>query len=123
MKKIIAVFVSVLFYIFAFILMFLFSIGRDIRLFIFGFPLIVATYFVIAGNIFFKCINLNRLHLWLSINFIGGLCSFILLLLRFTSLLFNGFVLLIIGFLIVAFAVVWLLVGLGFICVRVFKQR
>ena len=122
MKKFIGIIASILFFTIVFMLMFTFSMGNDIRLFIVGFPVITAIYFIIAGNIFYNCFNLKRLHLWLSMNFIGGLCSCVILLIRFPSLLYNGFILIIIGLLIAVFAVVWLVVGLGFLCIKGFNK-
>lgn len=123
MKKAVAVLVSVLLYIVAFLLMFRVSMGDRIRWFLFGFPVITAIYFVIAGNLFARRLHLNRWFLWLSMNFAGGLCSLVLLLVWFPTLLFNGIILVLIGPLIGVFAVVWAVVGLGFLCVKGLKGR
>lgn len=42
-------------------------------------PSIVALYFVIAGNIFAHRLWLNRWLLWFVLNFVGGICSWGLL--------------------------------------------
>ena len=57
MKKFIGIIASILFFTIVFMLMFTFSMGNDIRLFIVGFPVITAIYFIIAGNIFYNCFN------------------------------------------------------------------
>ena len=122
MKKTVAIRMSVLFYIGAFMLIFLFSIGNDIRWFLFGLPMMVAVYFVIAGNIFSHRLKLNRWYLWLSMNFIGGLFSWIILLICFSVFLFNGFILFLFVLVTCVFAVVWSVVGLGFLCAKCFKR-
>ena len=123
MKKVAAIFVSVLLYIGAFLLMFRLSMGDQIRWFLFGFPVMTAMYFVIAGNLFARYLHLNRWSLWLSMNLIGGLCSVIILLICFPTLLMNGMILFLIGPLVGVFAVVWAVVGLGFLCVKGLKGR
>ncbi len=123
MKKAAAVLVSVLLYIGTFLLMFRVFMGDQIRWFLFGFPVMTAMYFVVAGNIFARCLHLNRWCLWLSMNLIGGLCSLIILLAWFPTLLTNGMILFLIGPLAGVFAVVWAVVGLGFLCVKRLKGR
>ena len=123
MKKAAAVLASVLLYIGTFLLMFRVFMGDQIRWFLFGFPVMTAMYFVVAGNIFVRCLHLNRWCLWLSMNLIGGLCSLIILLAWFPTLLTNGMILFLIGPLAGVFAVVWAVVGLGFLCVKGLKGR
>ena len=123
MKKAAAILVSVFLYIGAFLLMFRLSMGDQIRWFLFGFPVMTAMYFVIAGNLFARYLHLNRWFLWLSMNLIGGLCSVIILLICFPTLLMNGMILFLIGPLVGVFAVVWAVVGLGFLCVKGLKGR
>ncbi|OUO34981.1 hypothetical protein [Flavonifractor sp. An306] len=123
MKKTAAVLVSVLLYIVVFLLLFRVSMGDRIRWFLFGFPVITAGYFVIAGNLFARRLQLNRWFLWLSMNFIGGPCSLVLLLAWFPTLLGNGIILFLIGPQIAVFAVVWAVVGLGFLCAMGLKGR
>ena len=123
MKKAAAVLVSVLLYIGTFLLMFRVFMGDQIRWFLFGFPVMTAMYFVVAGNIFARCLHLNRWCLWLSMNLIGGLCSLIILLAWFPTFLTNGMILFLIGPLAGVFAVVWAVVGLGFLCVKRLKGR
>ena len=123
MKKAAAVLVSVLLYIGTFLLMFRVFMGDQIRWFLFGFPVMTAMYFVVAGNIFARCLHLNRWCLWLSMNLIGGLCSLIILLAWFPTLLTNGMILFLIGPLAGVFAVAWAVVGLGFLCVKRLKGR
>lgn len=123
MKKAAAILVSVFLYIGAFLLMFCLSMGDQIRWFLFGFPVMTAMYFVIAGNLFARYLHLNRWSLWLSMNLIGGLCSVIILLVCFPTLLMNGMILFLIGPLVGVFAVVWAVVGLGFLCVKGLKGR
>ena len=107
MKKAAAILVSVFLYIGAFLLMFRLSMGDQIRWFLFGFPVMTAMYFVIAGNLFARYLHLNRWSLWLSMNLIGGLCSVIILLICFPTLLMNGMILFLIGPLVGVFVVVW----------------
>lgn len=123
MKKAAAILVSILLYIGAFLLMFRLFMGDQIRWFLFGFPMLTAMYFVIAGNLFAHRLHLNRWSFWLSINLIGGLCSVIILLVSFPALLMNGMILFLIGPLVGVFAVVWAVVGLGFLCVKGLKGR
>lgn len=123
MKKAAAILVSVFLYIGAFLLMFRLSMGDQIRWFLFGFPMMTAMYFVIAGNLFARYLHLNRWFLWLSMNLIGGLCSVIILLICLPTLLMNGMILFLIGPLVGVFAVVWAVVGLGFLCVKGLKGR
>ena len=123
MKKAAAVLASVLLYIGTFLLMFRVFMGDQIRWFLFGFPVMTAMYFVVAGNIFARCLHLNRWCLWLSMNLIGGLCSLIILLAWFPTLLTNGMILFLIGPLAGVFAVVWAVVGLGFLCMKGLKGR
>lgn len=123
MKKVAAVLVSLLFYIGAFLLIFCVSMGDQIRWFLLGFPVMTATYFVIAGNLFAHYLHLNRWVLWLSMNFVGGLCSLIILLAWFPILLANGVILFLIGPLAGVFAVVWAVVGLGFLCAKGLKSQ
>lgn len=121
MKKVAAIFGSILFYIGAFLLIFRLSMGEHIRWWLFGFPIIVAVYFIIVGNAFSKYLQLNRWSLWLSMNIIGGLCSWIILLAWVPTLLMNGMVLYLVAPLIGVFAVVWAAVGVGFLCVKRLK--
>lgn len=123
MKKTAAIFVSVLFYIIVFMLMALFSFGRNLYGFFFGLPLLAAAYFVIAGNIFSRRLNLNRWILWFCMNFVGGLLSWIILLVRFPILLFNGFIIFLFLPVTGVFAAVWICVGAGYLCVRLFGRR
>lgn len=123
MKKAAAILVSVLLYIGVFLLMFRVFMGDQIRWFLFGFPVMTAMYFVIAGNLFARYLHLNRWSLWLSMNLIGGLCSVIILLVCFPTLLMSGMILFLIGPLVGVFAVVWAVVGLGFLCVKGLKGR
>lgn len=76
--------------------------------------MIIAVYFVIAGNLFACHLQLNRWALWLSMNFIGGLCSWMILLVCFPSLLMNGMILFLVGAFVGIFAVVWALMGMVF---------
>lgn len=123
MKKAAAILVSVLLYIGGFLLMFRIFMGEQIRWFLFGFPVMIAVYFVIAGHLFARYLRLNRWALWLSMNIAGGLCSLIILLAWLPTLLMNGVVLILIGPLVVISAVVWAAVGLGFLCAKILKGR
>lgn len=122
-KKAAAILVSVLLYIGAFLLMFRVFMGDQILWFVLGFPVVTAIYFIIAGNLFAHYLRLNRWFLWLSMNFIGGLCSWIILLIWLPILLMNGMILFLMGPLVGVFAVVWAAVGLGFLCVKGLKGR
>lgn len=123
MKKTAAITVSVLFYIAVFMLTFYSSMGNHFLRFLLGSPLITALYFIIVGNIVSHRLHLNRWYLWLSMNLIGGLCSWVILLIWLPVLIMNGAVL----FLFLArtgiSAVVWAVVGLGFLCVKWFKRH
>ena len=123
MKKAAALILSALFYIGAFMLTFLYAKGHDIRYFSHLLPLLVAAYFVIAGNIFARRLGLNRWLLWLIMNVAGGMCSWILLIVCFPMILFNAGIILIILPVTAVFAVVWAVVGIGFLCVRLWKRR
>ena len=122
MKKAAALLVSVFLYIGGFLLMFYVSMGDHMRWFLVGFPVMTAMYFVIVGNLFAHYLHLNRWLLWLSMNLIGALCSLILLLVWYPTLLENGMILILMGPLAVVFAVVWAVVGLGFLCVKGLKK-
>ena len=123
MKKTAALILSALFYIGAFMLTFIFSTEHNILYFSYILPLLVAAYFIIAGNIFAHRLGLNRWLLWLIMNVVGGMCSWILLLVCFPMLLFNGFILFFFVPVTVAFAVVWAVVWIGFLCIRLWKRR
>lgn len=123
MKKTAAILGSVLFYMGAFLLIFRFCMGEHIRWWLLGFPMVVAVYFIIVGNLFAKHLQLNRWSLWLSINLIGGLCSWIILIAWFPILLTNGMILFLIAPLIGVFAVVWAVVGVGFLCAKGLKGQ
>lgn len=123
MKKTAALILSALFYIGAFMLAFLSSTERGILYFSYFLPLLAAAYFVLAGNIFARRLGLNRWLLWLVMNVAGGMCSWILLIVCFPRLLFNGGILFYILPVTAAFAVVWAAVGIGFLCLRLWKRR
>lgn len=123
MKKVAAILISVLFYIGVFLLTFRFSMGGHTQWFLYGFPLMIAGYFVIAGYFFSSRLHLNRWYLWLSMNFIGGLFSWIILIIRLPILLMSGFVLFLMGPVIGVLAAVWAVVGLGFLCVKCVQHR
>ena len=118
MKKFMALLVSVIFDAGMFMLLFPFSIGRDIRLFIWGFPLISAVYFVIVGNVFFRRLELKRWQLWLCMNVIGGLGGWLILLAHFPSILFNGAALFLFGMASAISVLVWAVIGAGFLYVK-----
>ena len=123
MKKAAALILSALFYIGEFMMKFLYAKEHDIRYFSHLLPLLVAAYFVIAGNIFAHRLGLNRWLLWLIMNVGGGMCSWILLIVCFPMILFNAGIILIILPVTAVFAVVWAVVGIGFLCVRLWKRR
>ena len=123
MKRAAALILSALFYIAAFMLTFLYAKEHDIRYFSHLLPLLVAAYFVIAGNIFARRLGLNRWLLWLIMNVGGGMCSWILLIVCFPMILFNAGIILIILPVTAVFAVVWAVVGIGFLCVWLWKRR
>ena len=123
MKKTAAILGSVLFYIGAFLLIFRLCMGEHIYWWLLGFPIVVAVYFIIAGNLFLKNLQLKRWSLWLSMNVIGGLCSWIVLLAWVPTLLMNGMFLFLIMPLIGVFTVVWAIVGVSFLCAKRLKSR
>ena len=122
-KKAAALMVSILFYIGTFLLLFRFTMGEQIRWFFCGFPILIASYFITVGTVFSKILGLNRWILWLSMNFVGGVCSWVILILCLPALLMNGMLLLLVGILTVLFAMVWAVIGLGFLCVKWFQRR
>lgn len=123
MKKAAALLFSVLFYIGAFALAFLCASEQNLLYFACILPPIVALYFVIAGNIFAHRLGLNRWLLWFVLNFAGGICSWGLLIACFPHILFNGFILFYLVPVTIAFAIVWAVVGIGFLCASQWKQR
>lgn len=123
MKKVTAIFASVLFYIGTCLLMFRFFMGESIGWWLFGFPIVVAVYFVTVGSLLVHHLQLNRWSLWLGMNLIGSLCSWLILLAWLPSLLENGMILFLIVPSIGVFAVVWAVVGLGFLCAKGLKGR
>lgn len=123
MKKAAALLFSVLFYIGAFALAFLCASEQNLLYFACILPPIVALYFVIAGNIFAHRLGLNRWLLWFVLNFAGGICSWGLLIACFPHILFNGFILFYLVPVTIAFAIVWAVVGIGFLCVSRWKQH
>ena len=123
MQKMMAILVSVLYYIGAFMLLFHFSLGNDIRWFILGFPLLAAIYFIVAGNIFSYRLHLNRWYLWVSMNFVGGLCSWLILLVCFPTLLWNGFILILMIPFVCVFSIIWVLIGLVFLYIKWRKNQ
>lgn len=122
-KKAAALMVSILFYIGTFLLLFRFTMGEQIRWFFCGFPILIASYFITVGTVFSKILGLNRWILWLSMNFVGGVCSWVILILCLPALLMNGMLLLLVGILTVLFAMVWAVIGLGFLCIKWFQRR
>lgn len=122
MKKAAAVLVSILFCVGVCILLFCLSIGKDIRWFLYGTPFLSAVYFVTLGNLFARRLALNRGVLWLCMNFIGGICSWGVLLACFPALLFNGFFLILMVPMAGISAVVWAVVGLGFLAAKAGKR-
>lgn len=121
MKKAAAVLGSAVLYAGAMLLSFLVSAENDMRWFLYGFPLAAAVYFVLAGNFFSRRLQLNRWYLWLGMNFIGGLAGWAVLAAWFPVLLSNGFILVLLIPLTIVLAVVWAAVGLGFLCVKLFR--
>lgn len=123
MKKAAALLFSVLFYIAAFALAFIYASEQNLLYFACILPSIAALYFVTAGNIFARRLGLNRWLLWFALNFAGGICSWGLLIACFPNILFNGFILFYLVPVTVAFVIVWAAVGIGFLCVSRWKQR
>lgn len=123
MKKAAALILSVLFYIAAFVLAFICASEQNLLYFACILPPIVALYFAIAGNIFSHRLGLNRWLLWFVLNFAGGICSWGLLIACFPNILFNGFILFYLVPVTVAFVIVWAVVGIGFLCVSLWKRR
>lgn len=117
-KKAAALLVSVLFTVGTFILLFCLSMGKDMRWFLFGVPLLHAAYFVSVGNLLAHRLGLSRWALWLCMAFIGGLCSWSALLICFPTLLFNGFFLIFLVPMAGISAAVWVFVGLGFLIAK-----
>ena len=122
MKKAVALFVSVLFYMGAFAWAFIYASKQNILYFAYILPPAVALYFVIAGNIFVHRLGLNRLLLWFVLNFAGGICSWGILIACFPHILFNGFILVYLVPAAISFAIVWGVSGIGFLCVKQFQQ-
>lgn len=116
LKKAVAVLASMLCYIGAFLLLFHLSMGQAWLVFFFGTPLFAAAYFIPAGAFFARRLHLNRWILWLCMNGIGGLCGWVIVLIQYPILLMNGFILLLLLPALVCAALVWAVVGLGFLC-------
>lgn len=116
LKKAVAVLASMLCYIGAFLLLFRLSMGQAWLVFFFGTPLFAAAYFIPAGAFFARRLHLNRWILWLCMNGIGGLCGWVIVLIQYPILLMNGFILLLLLPALVCAALVWAVVGLGFLC-------
>lgn len=93
------------------------------RWFLYGFPVAAAVYFVLAGNVFSRRLQLNRWYLWLGMNVLGGLAGWAMLAALFPVLLSNGFILVLLIPLTMVLAVVWAVVGIGFLCVKLFRRR
>lgn len=123
MKKAAAVFLSIAFYIGVFLLLAFLSLQWQLSWLFFGMPVVIAAYFVLAGNLFFHRLGLSRWLLWAAMNGIGGLCSWILFMACVPALLFNGFILILLVPSAVGFAIVWGVVGIGFLCVGLFQRR
>ena len=60
MKKAAAVLGSAVLYAGALLASFLIAAGNDMRWFLYGFPAAAAAYFVLAGNLFSRRLQLNR---------------------------------------------------------------
>ena len=123
LQKAAAVSISVLFHIGVFMLLFRLSFGLDGFWPFFWTPVVAAVYFVLAGNLFSRRLGLSRWLLWAAMNGIGGLCSWILFMACVPALLFNGFILILLVPSAVGFAIVWGVVGIGFLCVGLFQRR
>ena len=122
MKKAAALILSVLFYIGAFALAFMYASEQNLLYFAGILPPVVALYFVIAGNIFAHRLGLNRWLLWFVLNFAGGICSWGILIVCFPHILFNGFILFYLVPVTIVFVIVWVVVGIGFLCVSLWKH-
>ena len=116
MKKAVAVLASMLCYIGVFLLLFRLSMGQEWLVFLLGTPLVAAAYFIPAGAIFARRLHLNRWILWLCMNGIGGLCGWVIVLIQYPTLLLSGFILLLLLPALGCAALVWAVVGLGFLC-------
>ena len=123
MKKAAAVLGSAVLYAGALLASFLIAAGNDMRWFLYGVPAAAAAYFVLAGNLFSRRLQLNRWYLWLGMNLLGGLAGWGLLMACFPVLLSNGFILVFLVPLTMVLAVVWAVVGVGFLCVKLFRRR
>lgn len=123
MKKAAAVLGSAVLYAGAMLLSFLAAAGNDMRWFLYGFPVAAAIYFVLAGNVFSRRLQLNRWYLWLGMNVLGGLAGWAMLAAWFPVLLSNGFILVLLIPLTMVLAVVWAVVGIGFLCVKLIRRR
>ena len=116
LKKAVAVLASMLCYIGAFLLLFRLSMGQEWLVFLLGTPLVAAAYFIPAGAIFARRLHLNRWILWLCMIGIGGLCGWVIVLIQYPTLLLSGFILLLLLPALGCAALVWAVVGLGFLC-------
>lgn len=123
MKKAAALILSVLFYIGAFALAFIYASEQNLLYFAYILPPVVALYFVIAANIFAHRLGLNRWLLWFVLNFAGGICSWGILIACFPHILLNGFILFYLVPVTIAFVMVWAAVGIGILCVQLWKRR
>ena len=116
MKKAVAILASVLCCIGVFLLLFHCSMGRNWLVFLLGTPLLTAAYFIPAGACFSRRLSLNRWILWLCMNGVGGLCAWGIVLFLYPTLLQSGFILLLLLPALGCAALVWAVVGVGFLC-------
>ncbi len=107
----------------------MFLIGKEIlwhsgvkTFLFFGFPIITAVYFLIAGTVFHRRLGLKPLILWLFMNVIGyPLCWIVLTILEPTMWFNLGMLSLIIPVTLTLLAV-WSVMGIGFLVAWLFKR-
>lgn len=97
---------------------FRFSMGAEEE--IFGFSWAIAIYFLIAGNLFWHYLKLERWKLWCAINFVGYPLSYVVFILlepwqEAIDIILEVFAV------TSSLVVVWGAVGLGFLCVRLIR--
>lgn len=124
LKRAAAVLVSVLFCPAVFHLLWMTSAATlpDGPVWILGYPLVIALYFLVAGGIFQKKLGLRRIVLWLCMLIPGYLLCWVLLLLWHPDLLEDAAVLAPIFLLTVLQFPVWLVVWLGLWTANLFRS-
>ncbi len=117
MKKAYALMASVFVYICLFQLFFHYFRCRDFEMLLAGFSFTVAAYYLIAGNLFHRCLKIKWWQMWVSMNIVGFLLCWPI----YTYLepwQEEVDILLFLMILIPSLCITWGVVAIGFLCVR-----